>query len=168
MRQISIVLVLAALAATAACQDQEAGPVGPEAPLALSMHSGSSTYEVTVTNETGAQPFTPPLAVTHRGSLDVFEVGEPASLGVREIAENGNHGPLEAALTGLDDVSAGARATGSLGRIRDGAKLVGGSELNRTTHGVSGRGRSICLMGVGWLSVRRIGSIRDLVTPVST
>ena len=109
MRRISTVLVLVALAATAACQDQESGPVGPDATVAISStaasRAGPSTYEVTVTNLTGGQPFTPPLVVTHRTRLSVFEVGEAASLGVREIAENGNLGPLAGALAGNKHLS---------------------------------------------------------------
>ncbi len=109
MSRISTVLVLVALAATTACQDQEAGPVGPEGTVAVSStaasSAGPSVYEVTVTNLTDGQPLTPPLAVTHRTRLSVFEVGEAASLGVREIAENGNLGPLEGALAGNKHLS---------------------------------------------------------------
>jgi hypothetical protein len=93
---------LVVLAATAACQDEGADPVGPEGTLAVSStalsRGGPSTYEVTITNLTGGQPLTPPLAVTHKRALTVFEVGEAASLGVREIAENGNLPPLADAL----------------------------------------------------------------------
>ena len=110
MRQIATVIGMVALAATAACQDEKAGPVGPEGTLAVSSSAlsrgGPSTYEVTITNLTGGQPLTPPLAVTHRSSLTVFEVGEAASLGVREIAENGNLGPLAEALGDNRHVSA--------------------------------------------------------------
>jgi hypothetical protein len=53
-----------------------------------------STYEVTITNLTTGQPLTPPVVATHRRSVIVFEVGEPASFGVKEIAENGNTTPL--------------------------------------------------------------------------
>ena len=93
--------------ALAACMDQEVTPLEPEFDAAFSSGSsgGLATYEVTVTNLTSGQPFTPPLAVTHRRGLDVFEVGEPASLGVQEIAENGNLGPLNDALTGHPKVS---------------------------------------------------------------
>jgi hypothetical protein len=107
MSRISTVLVLVALVATAACQDQEGALLGPQLDIAPSFAAmgGSTTYEVTVTNDTGGQPLTPPLAVTHRKSLKVFEVGKTASLGVREIAENGNLAPLAAALGGLEQVS---------------------------------------------------------------
>ncbi|HZA26665.1 MAG TPA: spondin domain-containing protein [Actinomycetota bacterium] len=56
------------------------------------------TYEVTITNETSGQPLTPPVVATHSGKNQVFEVGQPASVGVREIAENGNNAPLLAFL----------------------------------------------------------------------
>ncbi len=56
------------------------------------------TYNVTINNLTSGQPFTPPVVATHRRPLDVFEVGEPASVEVQEIAENGNVTPLAEAL----------------------------------------------------------------------
>lgn len=55
-------------------------------------------YDVTISNLTSGQPFTPPVVATHRRPLDVFEVGEPASVEVQEIAENGNVTPLAEAL----------------------------------------------------------------------
>lgn len=55
-------------------------------------------YEVTITNLTSGQPLTPPVVATHRRPLEVFEVGEDASFEVKEIAENGNNGPLLSAL----------------------------------------------------------------------
>lgn len=67
--------------------------------------SDMRTYEVTVANLTGGQPLTPPLAVTHRRAIDLFEVGEPASYGVKEIAENGNLSPLVSTLEGSRHVS---------------------------------------------------------------
>ena len=57
-----------------------------------------ATYEVTITNLTGGQPFSPPVVVTHRQSTEIFQVGEAASLAIQEVAENGNSGPLLAAL----------------------------------------------------------------------
>ena len=52
------------------------------------------TYEVTISNMTDAQWFTPAVVVTHRGAVDLFTVGRPASFEVKEVAENGNIGPL--------------------------------------------------------------------------
>jgi hypothetical protein len=59
---------------------------------------GDRIYEVTITNLTSGQPLTPPVVATHRGRDQLFRVGLPASVGVREIAENGNNSPLLAFL----------------------------------------------------------------------
>ena len=61
-------------------------------------------YEVTITNLTDGQPLTPPLVVTHRRPIHVFEAGEAASLGIQELAENGNLAPLLEALEGAKHV----------------------------------------------------------------
>ena len=63
-----------------------------------------STYEVTITNLTSGQPFTPPLVATHRKSIDLFDVGQPASGAIQEIAENGNLDPAVAVATGSSKV----------------------------------------------------------------
>ncbi len=55
--------------------------------------SGSSrpvaVYEITVTNTTGGQYLTPPNWAVHSQSVDVFDVGDPASAGVEAVAERG-------------------------------------------------------------------------------
>lgn len=56
-------------------------------------HPPLSTYEVTITNLTSGQPFTPPFVATHQRSIDFFDVGSPAINAIQEIAENGNLGP---------------------------------------------------------------------------
>ncbi|MDH3425671.1 MAG: spondin domain-containing protein, partial [Acidimicrobiia bacterium] len=60
-----------------------------------SASNGVRTYTVTITNDTGGQPMTPPLASTHKQNAGVFGAGEQATFGVQQIAENGN---LEAAI----------------------------------------------------------------------
>lgn len=62
------------------------------------------SYEVTITNLTASQPLTPPLIATHRNASRLFQVGEPASFGLKEIAENGNLAPLLEALEGDEHV----------------------------------------------------------------
>ena len=57
-----------------------------------------ATYEVTITNLTEGQPFSPPVVATHRAVTSLFTVGEPASVGIQQIAENGNNAPLLEAL----------------------------------------------------------------------
>jgi hypothetical protein len=55
-------------------------------------------YEVTIENLTSGQAFSPPVIATHKDRGVFFELGQPASVGVREIAENGNNKPLLAFL----------------------------------------------------------------------
>ena len=59
-----------------------------------------ASYEVTITNLTDGQPLTPPVVATHRAATAVFDVGAPASFGLKEIAENGNLAPMLTALAG--------------------------------------------------------------------
>ena len=68
------------------------------APVSASADAPVATYEVTITNLTEGQPFTPPLVAVHRKPVDVFTVGQSASTELQEIAENGNLGPALAAL----------------------------------------------------------------------
>ena len=46
-------------------------------------------YEVTITNITKGQTFTPQLVVTHERDSVLFELGQPASLGLEQLAEGG-------------------------------------------------------------------------------
>jgi hypothetical protein len=66
---------------------------------------GRWTYEVTVTNITYQQRFTPLLLAVHQPSVGLFELGEPASDGLRVLAEEGNGGPLKAVLDTVPQVS---------------------------------------------------------------
>src|SRR5262245_38136217 len=55
----------------------------------------ATAYEVTITNLLDAgQPLTPPAVATHSRRYEAFRVGQPASAGVQQIAENGNTAPL--------------------------------------------------------------------------
>ncbi|MGH3132779.1 MAG: spondin domain-containing protein [Gaiellaceae bacterium] len=76
-----------------------AGTVVLAAVTAAAASAPVKTYEVTITNLTGGQPLTPPLVATHRAATGMFTVGQPASFGLKEIAENGNLGPM---ITGLE------------------------------------------------------------------
>lgn len=64
----------------------------------------TATYEVVITNITPGQPLTPPLLVTHAAGVDIFTVGEEASYELKQLAENGNSGPLMDSLSGVDGV----------------------------------------------------------------
>jgi len=59
------------------------------------------TYKITITNLTAGQPFTPPVLLTHTRKTGIFTLGEMSSADIQAIAENGNNGPLVAAL-GVD------------------------------------------------------------------
>ncbi len=76
MRKAAFLLAVALLVAGLASVANAAGP--------------ARTYEVTITNLTGGQWFTPPAAATHSGDFTLFSVGNSVSIATQEIAENGN------------------------------------------------------------------------------
>lgn len=92
-RNAAIGVILATMVVTALLAPTAAGA------------SATSTYSITVYNLTGGQPFTPPAAATHLQSIELFDVGSAASFEVKEIAENGNLGPMLGALGASDRVS---------------------------------------------------------------
>jgi hypothetical protein len=61
-------------------------------------------YEVTVTNLTRGQQFTPILVASHKPGVTLFELGASASPELATLAEEGNVGPLTAMLTAMSDV----------------------------------------------------------------
>jgi Spondin_N len=73
-----------------------------------------ATYEVTIENLTAGQPLTPPVVATHRAATGVFTVGQPASVALKEIAENGNLAPMIAQLGADKHVSDSAAAAAPL------------------------------------------------------
>jgi hypothetical protein len=75
--------------------------------LAMAPTAMAREFEVRVENLTSGQALSPPVLATHKGRGTIFEVGQPASVGVREIAENGNNRPLLAFLEAdpFDEVS---------------------------------------------------------------
>ena len=72
---------------------------------------GGQTYRVTITNLTAGQPLTPPILVTHTSRTGIFAVGEEASDGIQQIAENGNGDVLLQALS--EDIQVHEVVTGS-------------------------------------------------------
>ena len=88
--------------------------VASQSALAGSWHNNAA-YEVTITNITKAQSFTPILAATHNSRAEFFEVGTPASDALAEIAEGGNIAPLQAALDDSSDVLETTSTAGLLG-----------------------------------------------------
>jgi hypothetical protein len=92
---------LAALVATAAFGAQAS-------------NEGRWTYEVTVTNITYNQRFTPLLLATHQPTIRFFTLGEPALPQLATLAEEGNVAPLRTLLDGSPLVRATAAGTGLL------------------------------------------------------
>jgi hypothetical protein len=71
---------------------------------------GTARYRVRIVNLTDGQPLTPPVITTHRNHFELFTVGDLASVGVMQVAENGNVPNLVSALeqaNGIADVVAG-------------------------------------------------------------
>ena len=62
-------------------------------------------FEVTVTNITRDQTFTPILVVTHESGVKLFTLGAPASDELATLAEDGDVGPLTALLEALPEIS---------------------------------------------------------------
>ena len=86
--------------------------------------SHTRTYTVTITNLTEGQPFTPPLAATHRRSVELFEVGDDASDGIKEIAENGNLSVLQSELESNHRVSDVVVAVGDTPPVEQGETIT--------------------------------------------
>ncbi len=118
---LTLIAALAAIPAVAyAGGDDDHGP---------SAHS----YEVTVTNLTPGQILTPPVFAAHRGGFDLFSKGQPASVWLKEIAENGNVGPLATSLTQSRGVVASGVASDPDGITADGeGPIVGGASRTWT------------------------------------
>ncbi len=60
--------------------------------------SDSERFEVTITNVTKGQIFAPALVITHDGTFSLFELGEPASMELAHLAEEGDPSLLDAAV----------------------------------------------------------------------
>lgn len=76
--------------------------------------AGGLWYEVTITNVTYAQRFTPFLLSTHAPSVHLFVPGAPASAGLATLAEQGNVDPLRQVLDGDARVNMTAASSGLL------------------------------------------------------
>lgn len=80
--------------------------------LASAAHSAEFTVEVT--NLTNGLYFTPLLVVAHNSNADVFEVGQPASAPLQQVAEGGALTLFEQALTPAVGVTSNNPANGLL------------------------------------------------------
>jgi hypothetical protein len=70
----------------------------PLADRAIATSDDDAQFVVTITNLTQGQIFTPIVAASHKSSVKLFQLGEPASEPLEILAEAGDTGPLEAML----------------------------------------------------------------------
>ena len=63
------------------------------------------TYRVTLVNLTDGQPFSPPVAATHRRGIHMFQVGGFASNQLAAIAQGGDQGPMFQLFNGAPGVT---------------------------------------------------------------
>lgn len=89
--------------------------------------AGERKYEVTITNLTAGQAFTPVLAATHKSSISFFELGQPASTELEILAEGGDTGPLDTLLGSVPDLVMDTSGTGGL--------LMPGQSMTFTIYG---------------------------------
>lgn len=92
----------------------------------------SKTYEVTITNLTKGQIFTPVIAATHKSSIAFFELGAPAIDELELLAEDGATDPLNDLLLSAPEL---VQDTSGTGPIMPGATttftIEGSNRFNR-------------------------------------
>ena len=69
---------------------------------------------MTISDLTGGQSLTPPVVATHGAATGMFTVGQPASVALKEIAENGNLAPMISHVEADKHVADSADATAPL------------------------------------------------------
>ena len=79
--------------------------IGGASALAFFSGSGGEAFNVTVTNLTRGQQFTPILVASHEGGVNLFTLGESASGPLATLAETGDTGPLATLLMGTPGVN---------------------------------------------------------------
>jgi Spondin_N len=75
--------------------------------LAAGMFCSAANFQklqVTITNITGGQIFTPIMVVTHQSNVKLFTLGQPASQGLARLAEAGDNSQIESNLKANPDV----------------------------------------------------------------
>ena len=97
----------------------------------------TARYEVSITNITRGQTFTPIMLATHKPGVRLFKLGQPASSELAIIAESGNPGPLMDALT----------ATGKTVEVKNsGGLLAPGATITMMMEGENARYISMASM----------------------
>jgi len=90
------------------------GVAGSLVTAGAALADDDATYEVTITNLTRGQFFTPFLVVSHKPRVRLFTLGEAASGELESLAEGGDTAPFVAALDGNPDVGDVATGDGVL------------------------------------------------------
>ena len=133
-RKLILILVVFALAATSS--------VGLMSVIAADDDDGRTRYEVTVTNLTRGQIFSPAVVATHKRGLDpLFTLGSAASSELAAVAEDAVNGPLVDALNDDPKVKDVETIFGAAGPIMPGESAsveieAGGSFRNVTLVGM--------------------------------
>ncbi|MBM4263078.1 MAG: hypothetical protein FJ143_16775 [Deltaproteobacteria bacterium] len=118
------------------------------------LSASAASFEVTITNITRGQQFTPIIVVSHRPGLKLFELGDPASAELATLAEEGNTQPLADALryhprvldiansTGLldpgDSVTVRVRTRGDFDHVSLASMLIPTNDAFFALNGVAG------------------------------
>jgi hypothetical protein len=82
--------------------------------LASHLAATAANFEVTITNLTRGQRFTPILVASHKAGVKLFELGRPASPELAVLAEEGNVAPLDDMLNTMPEVLDTANSGGLL------------------------------------------------------
>ena len=72
--------------------------------VAGAANAGEKFYDVTITNVTRGQTFTPIAVVTHTDEISLFTPGSPAIAEIATVAESGDLTPLLSLAAGLPDL----------------------------------------------------------------
>ncbi len=74
----------------------------------------TTSYRITLTNTTAAQPFSPVAVVLHNGSWSSFTLGRAASVELEMLAESGDNSALIAAAESTENVFRAASGVGDI------------------------------------------------------
>ncbi|MEO6528729.1 MAG: spondin domain-containing protein [Gemmatimonadaceae bacterium] len=117
---------IAAMFALAACANESDVTSPPRnastlaassSPLAQANVAAEHAYQVTIENLTTGQVFSPGVIATHTKKASVWEVGAPASAGIRSIAEDGMEATAVSELSGAPGVYAAISTLAPINRI---------------------------------------------------
>ncbi len=80
--------------------------------IAGGAQAGDGYYEVTVTNLTKGQIFSPIVAASHNAQFNLYTLGEPASAALAAVAQDADYSGITALLQASSDVNGMAMGSG--------------------------------------------------------